>query len=200
MRNIELARAYFQRAVRLNRKDAEAWNNLGAVEYIDHTSQKALSDYKRAIKLDQRQAVYHANLATAYFDLKDFGGARRQMSAALKLDPKVFDHNLSDGGVVAHVLSSEDRARLAYEMAKIYARNGMEEQMLHSLAVASEAGMDVQREMHRDPALGRFELDPRVIVLVRNAAALRAGRRESVSASSLGNSPPSPSATTPTAE
>src|ERR1035441_9387347 len=35
MRNIELARSCFQRAVKLDGKDAEAWNNLGAVEVLD---------------------------------------------------------------------------------------------------------------------------------------------------------------------
>src|SRR5260370_18670880 len=34
--NVVLAQLYFQKAVKLNRKDAEAWNNLGAVEYISH--------------------------------------------------------------------------------------------------------------------------------------------------------------------
>ena len=42
---------YFQKAVKVNRKDAAAWNNLGAVEYLD-------SEYWRG---DQRlQAVSEA--------------------------------------------------------------------------------------------------------------------------------------------
>jgi hypothetical protein len=64
------------------------------------------------------------------------------------------------------------------------ARSGLEDQMLHSLAMASEAGMDVQREMRKDPALAKFEMDPRVVVLVHNAQELRAGRRATASASS----------------
>ena len=34
--------------------------------------------------------------------------------------------------------------------------------MLHSLASAAEAGMDVQPEMRKDPYLAKFEMDPRV--------------------------------------
>ena len=50
--------------------------------------------------------------------------------------------------------------------------------MLHSLAKAAEAGMDVQVEMRHDPVLAKFEMDPRVVVLVHNAHELRAvGRR-----------------------
>jgi tetratricopeptide (TPR) repeat protein len=190
MKNIALARAYFQRAVKRSGRDAQAWNNLGAVAYLDGDSAGAAHDYKRAVKLDKRQAVFHANLATAYFDRGDDKGARREIAAALKIDPKIFEpEGAGTGGVAAHVLSSEDRARFSIEMARLYARDGMEEQMLHALAMASEAGMDVQREMRRDPALARFEMDPRVLVLVHNAAALRAGQPGGAGAGGDGGAP-----------
>ena len=198
MRNIQLARAYFQRAVKMNKKNADAWNNLGAVEYLDGIPNSAVSDYKKAVKLDRRQAVFHANLATAFFEQKEFNGARREIATALKLDPEIFEHKMSNGGVAAHLLSTEDRARFSFEMAKLYARNGMQDEMLHSLAMASEAGMDVQREMRRDPILAQFELDPRVVVLVHNAQALRTSR--AASASSGGTAAPPLPDTKPLAE
>jgi tetratricopeptide (TPR) repeat protein len=200
MGNAVLARAYFQRAVKAARKDAEAWNNLGAVEYLDGLSTNAVSDYKRAVKLDSHQSVFHANLATAYFERKDYRAARREMATALKIDPQVFERVAGTGGVTAHVLSSQDRARLYFEMAKLYARNGLEEPMLHALAVASEAGMDVQREMRQDADLARFEMDSRVVVLVHNAQALRAIRAARTSASTTGNAPPPLAETKPLAE
>ncbi len=181
MGNIQLARAYFGRSVKLNRKDADAWNNLGASEFLDGKAVDALSDYKRAVKLDRHKAVYHANLANAFFDAKDFHGARREIAAALELDPKVFDRQ-GTGGVAAHVLSSKDMAQFSFEMAKMYARSNMEEQMLHALGMAAEAGMDVQIEMHKDPVLVQYEMDPRVVTLVHNALLLRATRPATVSA------------------
>jgi tetratricopeptide (TPR) repeat protein len=190
MRNIALARAYFQRVVKMSKKDAEAWNNLGAVDYLNGASESAVSDYKKALKLDRRQAVFHANLATAYFEQKNYGNARREIAAAMKLDPQIFEHTESDGGISAHVLSAEDRARFSFEMAKLYAGSGQEEQMLHALAKASEAGMDVQREMRRDIVLAKFELDPRVVVLVHNAQVLRESRAAAASASSAGAAVP----------
>jgi hypothetical protein len=45
--------------------------------------------------------------------------------------------------------------------------------------------MDVQREMRKDQVLAKFELDPRVVVLVHNAQALRA-KAPTASASSAG--------------
>lgn len=173
MGNIQLARVYFQHVVKVSRKDASAWNNLGAADFVDGKQSNAISDYKRAIKLDKHQAVFHANLASAYFSSKDYHGARREIAAALELDPQVFEVQ-GTGGVSAHVLSSADRARFCFEMAKMYARSNMEDAMLHSLASAAEAGMDVQAEMHKDPYLVKFERDPRVLVLVRNAQMLRA--------------------------
>ncbi len=176
MRNLQMARSYFVRAVKMDKKNAEGWNNLGAVEFMDGVSGNAVADYKKAVKLNRRDAVFHANLATAYFGQKNYGGARREMAAALKLDPQIFEHAASEGGVAAHIVTSEDRARFSFEMAKLYARSGSEEQMLHALAMASEAGMDVQHEMHKDADLAKFERDPRVVVLVHNAQSLRASR------------------------
>jgi tetratricopeptide (TPR) repeat protein len=199
MHNVEFARAYFQRSVKLDRKSAAAWNNLGAVNYLDRMSAQAVSNYKRAIKLDKRQAVFHANLATVSFEIKDYSKARHEIAAALELDPQVFEQQ-GTGGVAAHVLSSQDQAQFYFEMAKMYAREGLEEQMLHSLATAAEAGMDVQSEMGKDPHLAMFVLDPRVLLLVHNAELLRAGRAATVSASGMGTSPPSQPVVKPAAE
>jgi tetratricopeptide (TPR) repeat protein len=174
MKNTELARAYFQRVVKMDRKNAEAWNNLGAVEFIDGQAGTAAGNYKRAIKIKKNEAVFHANLANAYFGTKNYKGARRELATALKLDPQVFEHKLGLGGIEAHVLSSKERARQSFEMAKLYAESGDQEKMIHALAVASEAGLDVLHEMHRDPVLAKFEMDPRVLLLVQNAQAIRA--------------------------
>jgi tetratricopeptide (TPR) repeat protein len=197
MRNIELARSYFQRAVKMDKKNGEAWNNLGAVEFIDGQAGSAVSDYKKAIKLKKHEPVFHANLATAYFETKNYGAARREIAVAMKLDPQIFDRQAGLGGVAAHVLSSEDRSRFSFEMAKLYAQNGLEEQMIHSLSVASEAGMDVQREMRRDSVLAKYEMDPRVIVLVHNAQALRTGSGAALGRSSNADTGSGSTATKP---
>jgi tetratricopeptide (TPR) repeat protein len=189
MKNIQLARVYFKSVVKLDKKNAEAWNNLGAVEYVDGKKGAALSDYKRAIKIDKHQAVFHANLANAYFDTKDYRGARREIATALELDPKVFDEQ-GTGGIAAHVLSAEDRARFSFEMAKMYAHSDLIEQMMHSLATAAEAGMDIRQEMEHDSVLAKFSADPRVLVIVHNALMVRATRPATVSASSNENISP----------
>ena len=182
MKNVELARADFNRVVRMSKKDANAWNNLGAVEYLDGKQMNAIADYKRAVKLEKTSAIFHSNLGTSYFEEKDYKSARREIATALRLDPEIFNHPSSSTGVSAHLLSSADRARMSFEMARLYAERGAVDQMMHSLAMASEAGLDIRREIRRDPLLLRYENDPQVEVMIHNAEALKPNRAETASA------------------
>lgn len=174
LRNMEAARSYFQKAVKVNRNDASAWNNLAAVEYLNREYGAAIRTYKKSVKLDKSSAIYHSNLGMAYFDSKDFKNSRKELATALKLDPNVFKKT-SSAGISAHVLSPQDRAQFCIEMAKTYALAGNEAEMMHSLSMASEAGANLIAEMSKDKELARFKDDPRVLVLVQNAKALKAG-------------------------
>jgi tetratricopeptide (TPR) repeat protein len=172
LKNIVLAQLYFQKAVKLNGKDAEAWNNLGATEYVSRQYSAAVGDYKKSVKLSKDSAVYHSNLGMAYFDEKNFKKARKELQTALKLDPLIFSRG-SSSGVSAHVLSPEDRARFCLEMAKTYALAGNDAEMIHSLSMASENGLDLLAEMGRDKTMAAYRNDPRVLILVQNQKALR---------------------------
>lgn len=191
MHHIQIARVYFQRVVKMDRKNAEAWNNLGASEFIDGRTQAAISDYKKAIKLRRKSAVFHANLANAYFDARNDRGARHEIAAALELDPHVFEEQ-GTGGISAHVLSAADAARFAFEMARMYAQTSMEDEMIHALAKAAEAGMDIRHEMEHDAVLARYSMDPRVLTVVRNAEMLRATQTPTISATGSEQKQPAP--------
>ncbi|HEY6413432.1 MAG TPA: tetratricopeptide repeat protein [Edaphobacter sp.] len=190
LQNMIAARAYFQRAVKLKKKNADGWNNLGAVEYLERRYRSAVADYDRAIKINKKESSFHSNLGTAYFDLKQFDSARKEFEIALKLDPEMFQRRRMAGGVTAHLLSPEDHARFCFEMARLYAKNGSEEDMLHSLQMASEGGFDVAGEMSRDASLSPYRKDPRVLLILQNARALRAGRAGTAVAA--GTLPPLP--------
>ena len=167
-----LARLYFGRAIKSDRKDSSAWNNMGAVDYMERNFISAAHNYKHAIKLKGTSAVFHSNLGMAYFSQKDLSDGQRQMSIALKLDPLIFQERGS-GGIAARFLSSEDRGQFCFEMAKAYAKMGNIPEMLHQLGVASEAGVDVLQQMEYDRVLSRYRKDERVIELVRVADSLR---------------------------
>jgi tetratricopeptide (TPR) repeat protein len=192
LHNSELARSYFQKAIKVNRNDASAWNNLAAVEYLNREYAAAIRTYKRSVKLDKNSAIYHSNLGMAYFDSKDFKNSRKELAIALKLDPDVFMKS-SSAGVSAHVLSPEDRAQFCIEMAKTYLLAGNEAEMMQSLSKASEAGADLIAEMSKDKELAKYKDDPRVLVLVQNAKALKDG-------TGLADARPSPSSVPPLAK
>jgi len=190
LQNMMQARAYFQRVVKLKKKNADGWNNLGAVEYLQRRYRNAISYYDHAIKINKKESSFHSNLGTAYFDMKQFDSARKEFEIALKLDPEMFERRRMAGGVTAHLLSPEDHARFCYEMARLYAKNGDEANMLHSLQMASEGGFDVGGEMGRDSSLSPYRKDPRVLTILKNAHALRTGRAATAVAS--GSVPPLP--------
>jgi len=191
--NTVAARIYFQRLVRLMRKDAQGWNNLGAVECLDGNFGRAIADYNRAIKLDKvrdkSSSAYHSNLGAALIEQKDFRGARQQYEIALRLDPEMSEHG-GGIGMTARMLSPEDHARYCFEMARLYAVRKDDANVIHFLTMASEAGFDVLTEMSSDKELGRYRKDPRVLMLVRNAQALRSGHAV---AEVKGELPPLPS-------
>ena len=171
----ELARAAFQRAVHLSPKDPDAWNNLAASEYIAGDFPRSIGDYRRAVKLNRNKATFHANLGTAYFEVKDYDSARKQFATALKLDPNVLQGG-SSNGIEAHVLSPSDRGRFCFEMAKLTARDHDVDGMLRWLARATEVGFDTQSEMVQDRILRTYLSDPRVALILHNAKAMRNGQ------------------------
>jgi tetratricopeptide (TPR) repeat protein len=160
-----LARVYFQQMVKDHPNNAEAWNNLGAVEYMRRNYSAAEHDYKRSIKLNSKSAVFHSNLGLAYMERKKFTPARKELDTAMKLDPDIFTDQ-GGGGVSAHFMSAADQGRFCYEMARTYAESGNEAEMLHWLAKASEYGVNVMKEMTKDRSLAKYTKDPRVLEIV----------------------------------
>lgn len=189
LHNETLARLYFAKALKLRSKDSEAWNNMGAVEFLQRRYLDSVHDYKRALKLARSNAVYHSNLGITYFQMKDFDSARKEMTIAVKLDPLLFQRTGSTG-ISAQLLTPEDHGRFCFEMARAYARMKNEEAMLQELATASESGFDVMYAMGQDQVLAKYRSDPRVLLLVRVAKTMRAGRM--APANVAGTVPPLP--------
>ena len=191
--NVVLARAYIQSGLKVRRKDAQAWNNLGAIEFMQRNLGGAIRDYKKAIKYDEQAAVYHSNLGLAYVDKKDYESARAELMLALKIDPEVFQHHNAAGSSL-HILSTSDRAAFHFEMAKAYAKLGNKVEMLHALQTAGEAGLDIEEAMAKDNIMVHYMNDPDVVTLIREAKSLRASRMAGGNVASA--APPLPPSTT----
>ncbi len=195
LRHPELARAYFQRAIALQPKNPQFWNNAGAAEFVAGNSRTALHHYARAVKLDKKNAIFHANLATAYFETSDFESARKQFQTAFRLDPGLYQRQ--DGsGVEARVFSSANHGRFCFELARVSASGHDDAAVISWLAKSSESGYDIQAGIATDRLLEPYRNDPRVQAIVQNARAMRNGRTVATSTPV----PPLPAKLTPNPE
>lgn len=172
MQQTALARMAFQRAVKLRKKDAEAWNDLGAADFTLGNIRASVGEYKHAIKLKKSSAPFHSNLALAYFDLKDSNSARSELSKALHLDPNLMQHN-DEAGYNLQILASTNYAEICFEMARVYAAQADADSTVLWLTRALERGVNVRNEIKGDALLQPYLRDPRVKLALDNADQLR---------------------------
>lgn len=189
LRDFSMARVYFQRAVKANKKNSEGWNNLGVIEYLNGRYDAAVANYKRAIKFDKTSATYHSNMGTALFDKKEFDRARKEYDTALKLDPEMLQHH-GTLGITTRMLSPEDHARFCFELARLYAKRGDDPTTMRYLTMASEAGFDILTAMSSDEVFATYRKDPRILIIVKNSKELR--DKKTTIAEGSGPPPPLP--------
>lgn len=137
MMDLPNARRNYERAAKLNRDYAEAYNNLGTVFYTAKNYRKAIRLYRQALKITPNSASIHSNLGTAYFARKDYKRAFEEYETAIRIDPEVFERR-SGHGVLLQERTVTDRARFNYEMARVYARKASEEAVAEARAQACE--------------------------------------------------------------
>ncbi|HNY41802.1 MAG TPA: tetratricopeptide repeat protein, partial [Bryobacteraceae bacterium] len=97
MGDLDMAKRYYERSIKLNKTYAEALNNLGAVWYAKKSYRRAVTFYQRALKLHPNSASMHSNLGTALFARKKYEEAAKEYQIAVDLDPDVFDHRSTQG-------------------------------------------------------------------------------------------------------
>ena len=159
------ARKAFNRATKADRTFADAYNNLGVVDYEQKKYGAAIKQYENAIRLRDDMASYYSNLGAAYFSKKDFEDASVAYAHALQLDPDIFEHS-SRMGVSARLPSPEDRAHFDYEMAKLYAKAGINDRSLEHLRRAMEEGYKGIEDVYKDKEFTELRKDPRFVQLM----------------------------------
>ena len=162
---LKLAEKEFNHAVKMNRDYAEALNNLGVVFFMRKKYSKAIGEYEKAVKLSAASAPFHSNLGMAYFEKKEFDKASAEFIRALELDPQIFERQ-SLGGIAARMASPEDRARYAYTLARIYARQGIYDRSLECLKKAIEEGYAHIKDVYTDETFDGLRKDPRFAVVM----------------------------------
>ena len=87
MLQLDQAKKYYERAIKLDKKYNEALNNLGTVYYARKSHREAVSLYNKALKLAPNSASIYSNLGTAQFARKKYTQAMEAYDRALSLDP-----------------------------------------------------------------------------------------------------------------
>jgi tetratricopeptide (TPR) repeat protein len=166
------ARRSYERAMKLDKKYADAINNDGTVFYLQKNYRTAIARYRRAIALKPESATFWSNLGTAWYAR----GRMKEMSVAyqkaLSLDPNVFE-NHSGVGTELQDRTVADRARYHFEMARTYAQFGKNELALQYLRKALEEGFRDKSRMTKAPEFAALRetdefkellaLEPRVL-------------------------------------
>ena len=152
------AKHYYERAIKLDPKYAQAVNNLGAIYHAEKNYAQAERCYRKAIKLDPKSPLFYSNLGTAYFfqgNIKKGSEAYRQ---AFALDPDVFDH--TNSSKIEELSPTKGLAQVNYEMAKNYARAGMNDRALSYLRKALGEGFNDRKKLMTDPELASLRESP----------------------------------------
>jgi len=150
MMKMDIAKRYYERAIKLDPKYPEAINNLGTVYYSRKNYARSIRFYKRALKLSPNSASVYSNLGTAYFGRRDYKKASEAYQKALGLDPEVFEHR-STWGILLQERSVEERAKFHYYLAKTYAQAGMNDRALLYIRKALEEGFTERKKLMEDP-------------------------------------------------
>jgi tetratricopeptide (TPR) repeat protein len=77
------ASKYYQQAIKLNPKYAEAINNLGTIYYARKRYRRAIGQYNKALKIAPNSASIYSNLGTAQFARKKYEEASISYQKAL---------------------------------------------------------------------------------------------------------------------
>jgi tetratricopeptide (TPR) repeat protein len=157
--DMNMARRFYERAVKTNPKYAEAVNNLGTVYYAQRSYRRAVGQYNRALKISPNSASIYSNLGTAWFARKNYQRAMENYHKALALDSEVFEHR-STSGVLLQERSVEERAKFHFYMAKLYAKAGIIDRALQYVRKSLEEGFTEPKKYLEEPEFAGLQQLP----------------------------------------
>jgi len=160
MERYKQARKDFEKSIKLDRTFASTYNNLGAVYYGEKRYGAAIKQYQKAIKLEPGVATFYSNIGAAYFAKKEFEPAGIHYAKAMELDPDILERR-SRNGISAQFQSSDELARYAFVLAKLYARTGAIDRSLVYLKRAIEEGYEGIEKVYKDSEFAALRKDPR---------------------------------------
>jgi len=85
------ARDLYQQSIDKNDHPADAWCNLGILEYQEGNKSKSVSCFTHSLKEDPRHFEAHYNLANVYLDIENLELAKLHYEVAAEIDPDHAD-------------------------------------------------------------------------------------------------------------
>ena len=159
------AKKHLNQAVKYDPRNVPAWNNLGVLACIERRYNAAIRYLKNALALQETNPSAHLNMAEAWFGLGEVDRAMTEYARALELDADILSSN--PAATVAHVSTPEQRARVAYTIAKAYAKRGNAEGALEYLHRAKEANYPDMKDVYKDQTFAMLWDDPRLEKIVK---------------------------------
>jgi len=157
--DLENARKFYERAIKLSPGYAEAINNLGAIYYARKSYRRAITQYRKALQLRPDSAPFMANLGTAYFARKQYALASQEYVAALQIDPLIFERRSNQGSAIQDQ-NVEERAKYHYYLAKTYAQAGVKDLALQYIRKSLSEGFKERQKFLKEPEFALLRDDP----------------------------------------
>jgi tetratricopeptide (TPR) repeat protein len=158
------ARRDFSQALKIDPQFVSAINNLGAVALLDKRYKIAADYFKQALAKDESVASTHLNLAEAWLGMGEADHAMTEYARALELNADLLTN--SEDGVIAQVATPEQRARIAYMIAKSYAKRGNIDGAIDYLGRAKLLHYPNLAKVYSDPDFSSILPDPRLAKIV----------------------------------
>jgi tetratricopeptide (TPR) repeat protein len=156
--DLDNARRYYEKAIKLRPTYPEAINNLGTVYFARKSYRRAIEQYKKALRINPDSSSILSNLGTAYFARKNYDEAAKAYQEAVALDPEVFE-NHSNQGTLVQDQTVEERAKYHYYLAKTFAKAGTRDRALQYIRKALEEGFKERERFVKDPEFAMFQDD-----------------------------------------
>jgi len=165
----EGALADLEAAIKVAPGGSTTWNAIGNVQAARNANREAEAAFKKSIELDPQDPLSHANLALFYLDIGRIKDAKREIDAALAIDP-AFDIALVARGRYYLQTGELDKA-VDDLLAASVANPGYSQAQLLLAAANYEKGDRVPAEQATESAERLDDNDP-VISALRTAVAI----------------------------
>jgi TolA-binding protein len=107
---------YWNKAIRMNPKSAEAYNNRGLAFYNLKRYQQALKDYSQAIRMKPADSIAYNNRGNTYYEMFKYEPAEADFNKSIDLNPQYANAYLNRG-LVYYQLDKKEQACTDFEKA-----------------------------------------------------------------------------------